>query len=158
MFFNLRWKCCKQPLVGGDHQVTKINTTFFVGNEVSNIFHLTIFSSTTIFSKITARNNFGRRDYFLGKGTPDDKNEYNHFYGKWDTKCGLEVFFSKKPIPSKWKLKIRFWGHIFPHSGGSIRPVVFENKTIRFTHVWTYTNPVNFMKIISKPQPVAWQK
>ncbi len=35
---------------------THINVTFFVGIEVLNIFHLTIFSKKTKFSKITAIN------------------------------------------------------------------------------------------------------
>ncbi len=38
--------------------VTKIIINFFVRNEVSNIFRVTIFSKKTIFPKITAKNNF----------------------------------------------------------------------------------------------------
>ncbi len=49
MFFNLCWKICEKPFVGEhDHfeergcLATKINIMFFVRNEVSNIFHITI--------------------------------------------------------------------------------------------------------------------
>ncbi len=58
-------KTVKRPFVGGyDHfkgrgrLVTKISRTFFVGIEVLNIFHLTIFSKKTTFSIITAKNYF----------------------------------------------------------------------------------------------------
>ncbi len=43
---------------GGWRLATKINITFFVGTEILNIFHLTIFSEKNIFSRITAKNNF----------------------------------------------------------------------------------------------------
>ncbi len=39
-------------LRGRSHLVTKINVTFFVGNGILNIFHL------TIFFKVTTKNNF----------------------------------------------------------------------------------------------------
>ncbi len=46
-------------LRGRECLATKINITIFVGNEVLNIFHLTIFSEKkTIFSKINMKNNF----------------------------------------------------------------------------------------------------
>ncbi len=35
---------------------TKVNITFFVGIEILNIFHLTIFSKNPKFSKIAAKN------------------------------------------------------------------------------------------------------
>ncbi len=50
--------------------MTKINITLCVGNWVLNIFHLTIFSKKkTIFSKMTAKNNFFRHDHFSGNGS-----------------------------------------------------------------------------------------
>ncbi len=59
MFFNLHWKNCEKPFVGGHDRfegtgrlATKINITFFVRNEVLNTFHLTIFLKRTIISKI----------------------------------------------------------------------------------------------------------
>ncbi len=66
--------------------MTKINITFFVGIEVLNIFHLTIFSKKTIFSKITAKNNFGgTTSCEEEKGRSDNKSEYNLFTGKKGT-------------------------------------------------------------------------
>ncbi len=48
MFFNLHRKNCEKSFVmivlrGKGCLATKINITFFVGNAVLNIFHLTIF-------------------------------------------------------------------------------------------------------------------
>ncbi len=43
---------------GRGRLATKIDITFFVAIEVLNIFHLTIFSEKTIFSKITVKNYF----------------------------------------------------------------------------------------------------
>ncbi len=45
--------------------VTKINVIFSVGNEVLNIFHLTIVLKKTVFSKMTAKNNLGGTRQFL---------------------------------------------------------------------------------------------
>ncbi len=45
-------------LMGGGYLATKINITFFVGIDVLNSFHLITFLNKTIFSKITAKNNF----------------------------------------------------------------------------------------------------
>ncbi len=45
--------------------VTKIDTTFFVENEVLNMFYLTIFSKKkNSISKITLKNNFWGYDHF----------------------------------------------------------------------------------------------
>ncbi len=58
-------------LSGRGSLVTKINISFFVGNEGLNIFHLTTFftkKNKTIFSKITKENNFlGAVSIFEGK-------------------------------------------------------------------------------------------
>ncbi len=56
------------------HLATKVNIPFFVGNEVLNIFHLTIFSKMAVFSEETAKNRSGGAfDRFSGQGG---------FYGK----------------------------------------------------------------------------
>ncbi len=81
--------------------MTKINTTFLVGNEVPNIFHRTTFLKKTIFFKIIAKNNFQVARPFFRNGALDDKNEYNLFYGKRGTEYRFEVFSSKKPIPAE---------------------------------------------------------
>ncbi len=44
-------------LKGRGRLPTKVNITFFVGNETLKIFYLTIFLKNTVFSKITAKNN-----------------------------------------------------------------------------------------------------
>ncbi len=59
--------------------VKKINITFFVENEVLNIFHSTIFSKKIIFSKVTAEN------FFFGRG---GMNIFEDFQT-------LKAFFSK---------------------------------------------------------------
>ncbi len=75
-FFAYLWED-KIFLRGEGRLTTKISITFFVGIEILNIFHLINFRKKTIFSKITAKNNF-----FVAL---DDKNEYNFFCGKWGT-------------------------------------------------------------------------
>ncbi len=47
-------------LRGGRRLVTEINITFFVGVEVLNIIHLTIFSRKRKFSEINVKKNFFR--------------------------------------------------------------------------------------------------
>ncbi len=102
---------------------TKINVTFFVGNEVLHVFYETIFSKKKInkkaifFSEITLENNFfGREedDQIWGNGASDDKNEYNLFYRKWDTVYCFKFFSSQKFISSGLKAKNWFWGHSYP--------------------------------------------
>ncbi len=75
---------------GRDRLTTKINITFFVGNEVLNIFYLTIFlkKKNNIFEN-NQKKFFRRRDHFRGKGASDDKNEYNLFHGNWGTEYCL---------------------------------------------------------------------
>ncbi len=46
-------------LRGMEHPATKINKTFFVGNEVWNIFDLTIVLKKPIFSKLRAKKILG---------------------------------------------------------------------------------------------------
>ncbi len=52
---------------GRGRLATKINTIFFVGIDVLNIFHLTIFLKKTIFSKIRVKNYTWRARLFLRK-------------------------------------------------------------------------------------------
>ncbi len=52
------------------------------------------------------------------------------------------------------KAKKPVWGHIFFYISGSIGPIVSKNN--RFTHGWTRTNHVNFMKIGLKRRPVSY--
>ncbi len=134
---------------------TKINITFFVGNEVLNIFHSTIFAKKTIFSKITAKIIFEGHDLFWGNGASDDKNEYKLSRGKWGNGYCFEVFFSKNPILTEWKSKNWFWGYILPRISGMVLLGRLFPKTIRFTHGWARTNHMNFMKIGSKLRPVS---
>ncbi len=65
-------------LRGREHSATKISITFFVGNEVLNIFHLTIlfffFLEKTIFFKITAISNSRGHDHFYKKGALNERN------------------------------------------------------------------------------------
>ncbi len=103
---------------GKGHLVTKINNIiFFVRNEVLNIFNSTIFfrKKKTIFFKITLKNNFWRHGQFSGNGAPDDKNEYNLFYGKCGTEYGFVVFSSRNPHTAWMKAKNWFWAHFIPY-------------------------------------------
>ncbi len=52
---NHLWKDMTDRFEGKGRLLTKINVTFFVGKEILNIFHSTIFSKKTIFFKITAK-------------------------------------------------------------------------------------------------------
>ncbi len=62
---------------GGGRLATKINITFFVGIEVLNNFHLTIFSKKKQnFLKWLGKIIFMVHDHFSGIRGSDDKNEY----------------------------------------------------------------------------------
>ncbi len=130
---KLRKTICERTWLRGSGRLAiKINITLFVGNEDLNIFQLTIFfEKKTIFSKITAKNNFLGHDHFVGNGAPNYKNEYNLFHGKWGIKYSFEDFSSKKPIRAEWKPKNWFWGHIFLHVSGSIGPIVSKFNRIQ---------------------------
>ncbi len=76
-------------LKGGARLSTKISITFFVGIEVLNIFHLTIFSTKTIFfSKLTAKIIFGGKNIFEGTGRRATRMNITcfFFFGKWGIK------------------------------------------------------------------------
>ncbi len=60
---------------------------FFVRNEVSNIFHLTIFLKKTIFTKITAKNNFWGITIFERMGRRTTKMNITFFYHKLGNGC-----------------------------------------------------------------------
>ncbi len=108
---------------------TKININFFVRNKVLNIFHVTIFSiKNNIFQQNII---FGRHDHFSGNWVLDNKNECNLCYGKWSTEYSFEIFTSKNSILAEWKPKNQFWGQIFPHISGFIRPIVSKQKKNR---------------------------
>ncbi len=63
-------------LRGRGRLATKININFLVGNEILNIFRLTIFKKKkTIFSKITRKKIFRGHDHFSRNEASDDKNE-----------------------------------------------------------------------------------
>ncbi len=53
-------------LKGREHLATKIDISFFVGNEVLNIFYLAIFWKKTIFFKINAKKILQRMTIFEG--------------------------------------------------------------------------------------------
>ncbi len=128
---------------------TKININFFIRNEVLNIFQIRIFSKKTLFSKITAKNNLWGHDYFSGnRMSHDDKNEYNLFHGKWGTQYGFEIFSSKPLYGLNKSQKISF-GATFPPISMVLLDHCFQKK-IGFTHVYTHTNHVKFMKISLK--------
>ncbi len=57
----------KSLLKGRRHLATKKNITSHIGNEVLNIFHLTIFSKEAIFLE-TEEKILGGHDHFLGGG------------------------------------------------------------------------------------------
>ncbi len=141
-------------LRGGGRLATKINITFLVGIDVLNIFYLTTFSEKNIFSKITAKNYFGRRDHFWGSGASDDKNEYNLFFLVNVVPSTVFKFFSQKtPFRLTKTRKTGFGGTFSPISVvllGRLFP-----KTIGFTHESTHANRANFMKICSKLGPVS---
>ncbi len=68
-----------------------------MGNEVLNIFHLTIFSKKATFSEKTANKNMVGHDNFLGDGVILRQNEYNIFYHKLNVKYfHIRQFFWKK--------------------------------------------------------------
>ncbi len=138
-------KTAKNLFVGGHDRFEKGASgnknqydLFFGGIDVLNIFHLIIFLKKTIFSKITAKNYFWKHDYFWENGTSDDKNEYNFSFGEMRYQIQFLSFVHKTPQTIWLKHgKNWFWGHIFPHIGGSIGPIV--SKTIGFIHEWTHT-------------------
>ncbi len=57
----------------------------------------------------------------------------------------LKFFYSNNPILTKRKPKNWFWGTFSPISVVLLGRLF--SKTIGFTHVWTRTNHVKFMKI-----------
>ncbi len=106
---------------------------FFVGNEILNIFHLTIFF-------FNSKNN-----QVIFDGALDDKNKYNLFHGKWGTEYSSEIFSSKLPIWPNESQKTCF-GDTFSLIGGVLFDRLFPKK-IRFTHVCIRTNHDTFMEI-----------
>ncbi len=103
-------------LRGRGFQATKININFFVRNELLNIFHITIFSKKTIFSKIIMKSNFWRSYYFSGNGMSDNKSEYNLFCRKWSTEYGFEIFSPKTSYRLNESQKISCRGTFSPVS------------------------------------------
>ncbi len=124
MFFDLYWKNCEKPFVGV-HDLferkrswaTKININFFVKNEVSNIFHITIFSKKiTIFSKITAKNNFCRAWHFSRNWLSDNKNDITFSIGNGVPNTALQFFYQKPLYPLIESQKTSFGGTFSPIS------------------------------------------
>ncbi len=58
----------KSLLKGRGRRTTKMNITFFMGNEVLNIFHLTIFPKKATFLETMGEKILGGHDHFLGEG------------------------------------------------------------------------------------------
>ncbi len=93
MSFSLWWKSAENHLWeemiilrGRGCLVVKINTNFFVRNEVLNIFHI------TIFSKITAKNNFGGKTIFQRMGCRTTKMNTTFSVGNGLLNTSLKFF------------------------------------------------------------------
>ncbi len=115
MLLNLCRKNCEKPFSdqfeGRVVSNEKNQYKFFLRNEVLNIF------CVTIFSKMTAKNNFwGTWPFFREWGVGQQKLIWPFLWKFGCTDYGFEIFFSKNPIPAEWKLKNQFWGHTFPVS------------------------------------------
>ncbi len=98
-------------------------------------FILLIFrKKTTIFSKITARNNSLGHGHFCGKGMSDDRNEYNitFFVGNGVPNTVFKSFPQKPPYLLYESRKTGF-GLISPYISNSIGPIVFKNNRV---HPW----------------------
>ncbi len=95
-------------LRGNWRLATKINRTFFVENEVLNIFNLTIFSKINVFQN-NLKNNFWRRKEAL-----NDKNEYEIFGGNGVSNTVFKCFPQKTPYRLNGSQKTCFGRYIFP--------------------------------------------
>ncbi len=151
MFFNLCWKNCEKPFVGehghfegkgmtsdkNQHKLfcKKWGFEYFSYNNLKK-------KTTTIFSKITAKNNFWGHDHFLGNEVSDDKNEYNLLYGKWGTKYSFEIFSSKPPYRLNESQKTSFGSTLFSISVVSIGPIV--SQKIGLNHYVDWHQPWEF--------------
>ncbi len=135
MFFNLRWKNCEKSFVGGrDHfekgvAGDKNQYEHFARNEILNIFHLTIFSRKTIFSKITKKNNFREEWPFLqGMGRWMTKMNTTFSAGNRVPTTAFKFFPQKTPYRLDVRQKSSFWGHIFICVSASIGTIVSKKK------------------------------
>ncbi len=83
LYFSRKWQKCSgmtSLFKRRGRLVTKMNITFFIGNEVSNIFSSNnFFEESNIFQK-NSKKIWGGHDDFLGEGASYAKNEYNLFY------------------------------------------------------------------------------
>ncbi len=119
MFFNLWWKNCEKPFVGGcDHFEGKWASGYknqynlFCRKWGFKYFSFNNFlKKKTIFSKITEKNFLGY-DHFSGNGTSDNKN--NLFYWKLGTEYGFQIFSSKTPNTVWMNAKKPVLGAHFP--------------------------------------------
>ncbi len=125
-FFNLSWnnlKKKKKLFVGGyDHfegkgrLATKINRTFFVGNEVLNIFHLTTFLEKTIFSEIAVKNNFWRTwSFYREMGCRTEKMNITFSMGSGVPNTVLKFFSQKSPYRLNESQKPVLGAHFPPY-------------------------------------------
>ncbi len=96
-------KNCKKPfspslLKGRGRLATKMNRTFFMENEVLNIFHWTVFLKKAVFLEKMGKNNFwGTWPFFRRKGHLTLKTNITFFYRKLDAKnYYIRQFFRKK--------------------------------------------------------------
>ncbi len=119
-----------RPFWGDGMSGDKNKYNLFVGNEVSNIFCLTIFSKKNNIFQSKRKNNFWAGiTFFEGSGSRMTKTKWNLFCGKLVTQCCSEVFFFRKtPYWPNGSRKTSFggtfpppilvvvWGRLFPNT------------------------------------------
>ncbi len=108
----------------------------------------------TIFSKVTTKSYFWGHDHFWGKRALDSKNECYLFLGEIGYRIQFSSFFFKKPHTVRLKLEKLVFRGTFSFISMVLLGRLFP-KTIEFTHEWSGTDQVNFMKISSKLWPVS---
>ncbi len=95
--------------------VMKVNITFSVGNEVLNIFYLTIFLKKAILSKITAKHNFWGMTIFEGKGRRTTNMNITFSMGNGVPNIVLNFFLQKSSYRPNESQKTGFGAHFRPY-------------------------------------------